>query len=81
MSIPSVSKTVFQIYLTLYGLDYTASSLPSLGTADYFLLGRLAINLKGSTMDEVLNKLMRRGSSEQGISLVNRANGKSSEED
>jgi hypothetical protein len=56
MSIPSVSKAVFQTYLTPYGLDYSVTKL-SLRPSDYFLLGRLAINVKGSTMEEVLNEL------------------------
>eukprot|EP00092_Neocalanus_flemingeri_P034434 GFUD01037443.1.p1 GENE.GFUD01037443.1~~GFUD01037443.1.p1 ORF type:complete len:364 (+),score=108.25 GFUD01037443.1:52-1143(+) len=57
MSIPSFSKAVFQTYLTPSGMDDAVSKL-SLRPADYFLLGRLAINVKGSTMEEVVNELM-----------------------
>jgi len=56
MSIPSFSKTVFLSYLTPFGLDYSYSNL-SLRPSEYFLLGRLAINVKGSTMEEVLREL------------------------
>eukprot|EP00092_Neocalanus_flemingeri_P034432 GFUD01037441.1.p1 GENE.GFUD01037441.1~~GFUD01037441.1.p1 ORF type:complete len:362 (+),score=67.14 GFUD01037441.1:187-1272(+) len=61
MSIPSFSKSVFQTYLTPYGLDDSDLSLRS---ADYFLLGRLAINLKGSIMQEVIKELIHPNASQ-----------------
>ena len=57
MSMPALSKTVFQSYLTPLGLENKINKL-SLRPSDYFLLGRLAINVKGSTMEEVLDELM-----------------------
>jgi len=72
MSIPSFSKAVFQTYLTPCGLDYTASKL-SLRPSDYFLLGRLAINVKGSTMEEVLNELMYKKVSQEDENLTTKA--------
>jgi len=57
MSMPALSKTVFQSYLTPLGLENKINKL-SLRPSDYFLLGRLAINVKGSTMEDVVNELM-----------------------
>eukprot|EP00090_Calanus_glacialis_P011542 TRINITY_DN19927_c0_g1_i1.p1 TRINITY_DN19927_c0_g1~~TRINITY_DN19927_c0_g1_i1.p1 ORF type:complete len:384 (-),score=92.99 TRINITY_DN19927_c0_g1_i1:37-1131(-) len=72
MSIPAVSKAVFQSYLTPYGLDYTVSKL-SLRPSDYFLLGRLAINVKGSTMEDVINELLYTKGSEENEILTTTA--------
>ena len=69
MSIPAFSKAVFQTYLTPYALDYAPSTL-SLRPSDYFLLGRLATNVKGSTMEEVINELMyKKASKEKGNNI------------
>merc|ERR1719431_786287 len=57
MTVPAFSKLVFQSYLTPYGIEYKSSDL-SFKTGDYFLLGRLSINVKGSTMEELVNELM-----------------------
>ena len=55
--IPSFSKTVLQaVYLAPYGLEQKVTKL-SLSSAEYFLLGRLAMNVKGSTMEKVLKEL------------------------
>jgi len=59
MTVPAFSKAVFQSYLTTHGLEYKVGKL-YLRPADYFLLGRLSINVKGSTMGEVVNELMIR---------------------
>ena len=72
MSIPSVSKTVFQTYLTPYGLDYAVAKL-SLRPSDYFLLGRLAINVNVSTMEEVLNELKYTKGSKENENLTGNA--------
>ena len=70
MSITSFSKSVFKTYLTSYGLDDAADSL-TLRPSDYFLLGKLAINVKGSTMQEVLIELKYPNESkEEGENLV-----------
>merc|ERR1711874_647644 len=62
MSLPAVSKAVLQSYLTPMGLDQKIHKL-SLRPSDYFLLGRLAINVKGSTMEDVLSELIYKSSS------------------
>ena len=72
MFIPYVSKAVFQTYLTPYGLDYAVTRL-SLRPSDYFLLGRLAINVKGSTMEEVLNELKYTKGSQENENLTGNA--------
>ena len=72
MFIPYVSKAVFQTYLTPYGLDYAVARL-SLRPSDYFLLGRLAINVKGSTMEEVLNELKYTKGSQENENLTGNA--------
>jgi len=70
MSTPSVSKAVLQTYLTPYGLESAVNKL-SLRPADYFLLGRLAINVKGSTMGEVLKQLKTTSASnDEGTDLL-----------
>ena len=69
MSIPAISKAVFQSYLTPYGLDDKITKL-SLRPSDYFLLGRLAINVKGSTMEEILNELIYTKISEENEMLT-----------
>jgi len=72
MSMPAVSKAVFQSYLTAHGLDYKVSKL-SLRPSDYFLLGRLAINVKGSTMEDVINELLYSKGSEENEILTTTA--------
>ena len=72
MFIPYVSKAVFQTYLTPYGLDYAVARL-SLRPSDYFLLGRLAINVKGGTMEEVLNELKYTKGSQENENLTGNA--------
>jgi len=57
MSMSAFSKAVFQSYLTPLGLENKINKL-TLRPSDYFLLGRLSINVKGSTMKEVLNELI-----------------------
>merc|ERR1719369_433820 len=59
MSVPSFSKTVFLKYLTPFGLDDDKCAKLSLRPSEYFLLGRLAINVKGSTMEAVLTELRK----------------------
>ena len=56
MSIPSFSKFVFKTYLNTFGLDDAVDDL-NLRPSEYFLLGRLSMNVKGSTMQEVLKEL------------------------
>merc|ERR1711892_1028859 len=57
MFINSFSKSVLKVvYLAPYGLDQKVNML-SLSSAEYFLLGRLAMNVKGSTMEKVIKEL------------------------
>ena len=57
ISIPSFSKFVLQsVYLCPFGLEGRVQMLP-LTCAECFLLCRLALNLKGSTMEKVLKEL------------------------
>ena len=57
MSMPALSKAVFQSYMKPLVLKNKINKL-SLRFSDYFLLGRLAINIKGSTTEDVVNELM-----------------------
>jgi len=72
MSMPAVSKAVFQSYLTPLGLENKIYNL-SLRPSDYFLLGRLAINVKGSTMEEVVDELFDTKVSEENMELTTTA--------
>jgi len=56
MSIPALSKAVLQTYLTPCGLEFSVRDM-ALRPSDCFLLGRLSINVKGSTMQDVLDEL------------------------
>jgi len=73
MSIPAVSKAVFQMYLIPFGLDSSFNNKLTLRPADYFLLGRLAINVKGSTMEEVLDELKYKKASQENEYLTTTA--------
>ena len=68
MTIPSMSQTIFRFHLTPFGLEYKASKL-SLRPADLFILGRLANNLKGHVMEEVLDELIREGGQKKDLEL------------
>ena len=56
MSIVSFSKIVLKGYLNTFGFDDAVDDL-TLGSSDLFLLGKLAMNVKGSTMQDVLREL------------------------
>ena len=56
MFVPPFTRAVLQTYLTPHGLEEKEKTL-SLGSADCFLLGRLANNVKGDIMQEVLNEI------------------------
>jgi len=68
MSIPTVSQSILQFHLTPFGLDYKASKL-SLKPADMFMLAKLANNVKGSVMEEVLDEIMREGGEKKDLEL------------
>ena len=72
MSMPALSKAVFQSYLTPLGLENKINRI-SLRPSDYFLLGRLAINVKGSTMDEVVDELFDTKVSDENMELISTA--------
>jgi len=69
MFINSFSKSVLQVvYLAPYGLDQKVNML-SLSSAEYFLLGRLAMNVKGSTMEKVIKELRYSVSTQDEVAL------------
>jgi len=72
MSMPALSKAVFQSYLTPLGLENKINRI-SLRPSDYFLLGRLAINVKGSTMEEVVDELIYTKVSDENMELTTTA--------
>jgi len=72
MSIPAIAKSVFQSYLMPYGQELSANKL-HLRPSDYFLLGRLSINVKGSTMEDVLSELVYNKSTEENAILTTSA--------
>jgi len=72
ISMPAISKAVFQSYLTPLGLENKIHNL-SLRPSDYFLLGRLAINVKGSTMEEVVDELFDTKVSDENMELTSTA--------
>ena len=69
MFITSFSKSVLKVvYLAPYGLDQKVNML-SLSSAEYFLLGRLAMNVKGSTMEKVIKELRYSVSTQDEVAL------------
>jgi len=54
-----VSKWVFVCKMEPYGLDLKAGRLVELSSADYFLLGRICQNLKGSQIGQVLEEVKK----------------------
>jgi len=54
-----VSKWVFVCKMEPYGQDRMAARLEKLSSADYFLLGRICQNLKGSQIGQVLLELRK----------------------
>merc|ERR1711953_581372 len=54
-----VSKWVFVCKMEPYGLDLKAGRLEELSSADYFLLGRICQNLKGSQIGQVLDEVKK----------------------
>jgi len=54
-----VSKWVFVCKMEPYGLDLKAGRLEELSSADYFLLGRICQNLKGSQIGQVLEEVKK----------------------
>merc|ERR1712088_817298 len=57
-----VSKWVFVCKMEPHGHDTTAAKLVELSSADYFLLGRICQNLKGSQIGNVLQELKKKSS-------------------
>merc|ERR1711974_346931 len=57
-----VSKWVFVCKMEPLGHDRTAARLVELSSADYFLLGRICQNLKGSQIGNVLQELKKQSS-------------------
>merc|ERR1711913_179607 len=53
----NVSKWVFICKMEAHGHDRTAARLVGLSSAQYFLLGRICQNLKGSQIGKVLQEL------------------------
>merc|ERR1711944_35147 len=56
---PWVSKWVFVCKMEPHGQDRAAARLEKLSTADYFLLGRICQNLKGSQIGKVILELRK----------------------
>merc|ERR1712173_122504 len=54
-----VSNWVFVCKMEPYGLDLRAGRLVELSSADYFLLGRICQNLKGSQIGQVLEEVKK----------------------
>merc|ERR1712141_363283 len=59
---PDVSKWVFVCKMEPLGHDRTAARLVELSSADFFLLGRICQNLKGSQIGNVLHELKKQSS-------------------
>merc|ERR1712048_164529 len=55
-----VGKWVFVCKMEPFGHDRTAAKLAELSSADYFLLGRICQNLKGSQIGNVLQELKKK---------------------
>ena len=58
---PEVSKWVLVSKMEPHGQDRRAAQLEDLGSADYFLLGRICQNLKGSQIGKVLQEVNKPG--------------------
>jgi len=56
---PGVSKWVFVSKMEPHGQDGLAARLKKLSSADFFLLGRICQNLKGSQIEQVLLELRK----------------------
>jgi len=54
-----VSKWVFVFKMEPHGMDLKAGRLEELSSADYFLLGRICQNLKGSQIGQVLDEVRK----------------------
>jgi len=54
-----VSKWVFVFKMEPHGMDLKAGRLEELSSADYFLLGRICQNLKGSQIGQVLDEVKK----------------------
>merc|ERR1712024_109875 len=57
---PGVSKWVFVSKMEPHGQDGLAARLKKLSSADFFLLGRICQNLKGSQIEQVLLELRKK---------------------
>ena len=64
MFIPAVSRGMFNCYMIPSGQELETRKL-CLGPSDYFLIGRLSMNIKGSTMEEVLSELYQENKEER----------------
>ena len=69
MFIPAIAKIVLESYLMPYGLELSPN-MKNLTTSDYFLLGRISINIKGSTMKDVLSEFTPISSSEEVLMIT-----------
>ena len=70
ISSPEVSKWVFVRKMEPHAQDGMAASLEKLSSADYFLLGRICQNLKGTQIGKVLQELDKSGNSEKEAILM-----------
>ena len=57
--LPDLSKKVFVNKMEPHGQDGLAARLKKLSSADFFLLGRICQNLKGSQIEQVLLELRK----------------------
>jgi len=73
MSMPAISKAVLETYLRPLGLENKINKLDHLRPSDYFVLGRLAINLKGSTMEDLMDELTHTRLPEENMVLTTAA--------
>jgi len=67
---PGVSKMVFVYKMEPHAQDKMAAQLEDLGSADYFLLGRICQNLKGTQIGKVFEELNKSGNSEKQAILL-----------
>merc|ERR1712183_253906 len=67
---PGVSKWVFVYKMEPYAQDKMAAQLEDLGSADYFLLGRICQNLEGTQVGKVFEELNKSGNSEKQAILL-----------
>ena len=70
ISIPAASKLILHFHFLPHGLESKVSQL-SLRPSDFFLLGRLASNVKGSVMEEVIKELISSGNKKKDFEMGN----------